>query len=700
MSNSPVTLTLIMIVKNESKIMTRCLDSIREYVDHIVISDTGSTDDTPAIIQSYLQKYNIPGKVYQDQWKNFGHNRSKSVENGKEWLSSQSINLSTNYFVTIDADMILKFLPSFKKEDLSEHSSWMIEQKNDSISYYNLRMFRSDLPYKCIGVTHEYWGCDDVKDDGRLDSVYIDDRGDGGCKSDKFTRDIALLTKGIEDEPDNERYIFYLAQSYSDSGDIDNGLKWYLNRIQAGGWIEEIYISHRRRGELWMKKGEPEKAIVEWLKAYECIPDRSETIFRIIQHFRINGDNHLALSFLRMALPIPYPEEYVLFIEHPIYCYRLAEEFSIIAYYVGKKQEGNIACQLLLLNKDVPQYVKDSVFNNSYFYIQKLNAKRHYQLSLSLDEPYQSSSSCLMYNDNKDNNNKNIQGVVRAVNYSMDDRFKYSIRDTKGIVRTKNFWLEMKDENDLNPCEIYEIEFNEKNENNPPRVRDSHVKGFEDIRICHVGDKIFGIAVDWEYGRMNHPSVVYFSLVKNHKNKDKYWIDRVKPIQYRDDICQKNWVLYSENGKLFAVYSHHPLTIIELDIDFVQPEKVVLEKYSPYDLSRVRGSSIPIKIGSERLFITHEVIHRDTRKYYHRFLTYDMDWNITKISEPFYFGHFYVEFSLSVMYNDKGKDKTIIIPYSTKDNTTEFVEIDYDDVKWLPLSSVETINEWISLNIN
>jgi hypothetical protein len=166
-----------------------------------------------------------------------------------------------------------------------------------------------------------------------------------------------------------------------------------------------------------------------------------------------------------MALPIPYPEEYVLFIEHPIYCYRLAEEFSIIAYYVGKKQEGNIACQLLLLNKDVPQYVKDSVFNNSYFYIQKLNAKRHYQLSLSLDEPYQSSSSCLMYNDNKDNNNKNIQGVVRAVNYSMDDRFKYSIRDTKGIVRTKNFWLEMKDENDLNPCEIYEIEFNEKNEN-------------------------------------------------------------------------------------------------------------------------------------------------------------------------------------------------------------------------------------------
>ena len=40
------TLCLCMIVKNEAKIITKCLDSISNYIDYWVISDTGSTDGT------------------------------------------------------------------------------------------------------------------------------------------------------------------------------------------------------------------------------------------------------------------------------------------------------------------------------------------------------------------------------------------------------------------------------------------------------------------------------------------------------------------------------------------------------------------------------------------------------------------------------------------------------------------------------
>lgn len=41
-----ITISLCMIVKNEEKILARCLDSIADLVDEIIIVDTGSTDDT------------------------------------------------------------------------------------------------------------------------------------------------------------------------------------------------------------------------------------------------------------------------------------------------------------------------------------------------------------------------------------------------------------------------------------------------------------------------------------------------------------------------------------------------------------------------------------------------------------------------------------------------------------------------------
>lgn len=41
-----------------------------------------------------------------------------------------------------------------------------------------------------------------------MKGVWIDDRGDGGCKSDKFERDARLLAQGLNEEPNNVRYMF------------------------------------------------------------------------------------------------------------------------------------------------------------------------------------------------------------------------------------------------------------------------------------------------------------------------------------------------------------------------------------------------------------------------------------------------------------------------------------------------------------
>ena len=43
-----ITISLCMIVKNEERILARCLDSVKDLVDEIIIVDTGSADGFPA----------------------------------------------------------------------------------------------------------------------------------------------------------------------------------------------------------------------------------------------------------------------------------------------------------------------------------------------------------------------------------------------------------------------------------------------------------------------------------------------------------------------------------------------------------------------------------------------------------------------------------------------------------------------------
>ena len=69
------TLSLCMITKNEEKNISRCLDSIKDIVDEIIIVDTGSTDKTIEIAKSY------GANIYHYKWNNdFSKARNVSLQ--------------------------------------------------------------------------------------------------------------------------------------------------------------------------------------------------------------------------------------------------------------------------------------------------------------------------------------------------------------------------------------------------------------------------------------------------------------------------------------------------------------------------------------------------------------------------------------------------------------------------------------------
>ena len=212
---------------------------------------------------------------------------------------------------------------------------YLLLQKNTSLAYYNTRLVQASMPWECVGVTHEYWACKAPIQEAQLETLWIDDHDDGGSKSDKFERDIKLLTEGLKDEPDNVRYMFYLAQSYKCLRKFDEAIRWYNARIEKGGWKEEIWYSKFMIGEIYEDIEFWDQALHSYLAAYEHNPDRAEPLQKIATSLSYQRTRiALAYLFAKQGSRIPYPKDQLLFISYPVYDYQFDEEISIAAYYL------------------------------------------------------------------------------------------------------------------------------------------------------------------------------------------------------------------------------------------------------------------------------------------------------------------------------------------------------------------------------
>lgn len=85
-------ISLCMIVKNEEKVIGRCLDSICDIVDEIIVVDTGSTDRTKSIVNQYTDK------IYDFKWVNdFAKARnysfSKATKDYILWMDADDVIL-------------------------------------------------------------------------------------------------------------------------------------------------------------------------------------------------------------------------------------------------------------------------------------------------------------------------------------------------------------------------------------------------------------------------------------------------------------------------------------------------------------------------------------------------------------------------------------------------------------------------------
>lgn len=353
----PQNVCLTMIVKNEAHVIERCLQSARPFIDSWCIVDTGSTDETPALIQRLLKE--IPGELHHSTWKDFGTNRTEAIELALD---------RADYLLFLDADEIFELPSGFDRPELTA-DAYSLEMRHGDTLYWREVLVNTRIRWRYEGVLHEYLTADEPYSRARLTGpsivgMYDGGRSQGQSTIEKYRRDATTLEAALEKEPNNARYVFYLAQSYRDCGENAKGLAAYLRRAAMGGWDEEVWYSLFQAARLRQAVGHSSPTVVEaYLKAYQFRPARAEPLVYLAAYHRERQEHALAHLYAQQAVRISAPDD-MLFLDRSCYVWRGLDEYAVSCYYVGEYRESARSCKELLDGEDLPQSERERVRAN------------------------------------------------------------------------------------------------------------------------------------------------------------------------------------------------------------------------------------------------------------------------------------------------------------------------------------------------
>lgn len=350
-----------MIVKNEAHVIERCLSSLLPLIDSWCIVDTGSTDGTQEVVRRFL--IDVPGELVEEPWSGFAGSRSFALDRARPW---------GDFALTIDADVRLVIEPGFDKKAFtaSLDADYYRVMLRDAVHYQRPLLTSTKLPFSYRGALHEFLEVPEGAVDGGIIKGFHYRSSHDGARSQNPTKsvdDAVTLVEALADgsETDLEsRYVFYLANTLFDAGDLEMAEHTYRSRLTMGGWVEELYICWMRIARIQSMRGCSADVVVDsFLRAYDVLPTRAEALCWAANTARGVDRLPTAYVFARAALSIPRPDD-SLFLEHDVYAWRSLYELSIAAWYVGEHGEGLRACHRLLHEDVLPPAERLAVEGN------------------------------------------------------------------------------------------------------------------------------------------------------------------------------------------------------------------------------------------------------------------------------------------------------------------------------------------------
>jgi len=707
-----------MIVKNESRVIERVLNSVINIIDTYCIEDTGSTDNTIELITNFFNQKGINGKIVNEPFVNFAYNRTHAFQQAEGMA---------DYLLLIDADMIFTHSISVDqiREKLTKYDVVHVFQGSPTFYYKNVRFAKNVPNSKYITPTHEYFSPPNGSIYGNFErnEIFINDRGDGGSKQQKFVRDIKLLSEELEiigeNGPGADRCMYYLANSYRDSGNVPKAIECYKKRVIIGGWVEEVWQSLYSLGNLHKEIGEIEKAIFYWLEAYEKYPKRIENLYKITEYYRNKEQYKTALFFWKLADKLRKTHtswgEY-LFLQSDIYEFLLDYEYSILGYYTNcDHTDLSKSIIKVISHYSVTNITFDTCLKNYKFYTPTLINQYNYNevykkndkektingnmgfASVKNLELLRSIGKNIMKNELENKtfftstpsvaliDDETMIVCVRFVNYSIGSKGEYI---NKEHISTKNVIAVI----DMLNKDEWKLKFEEQILKYD-ETSDCLYVGLEDIRIYpyltkeNKGVVLYNANRGVSYDKMviEHGEIDVFNATTVNSGN----LIRLTDVKVKKRDIEKNWVLFDDNrGNVKCIYSWNPLIIGEIDSNhsFNEVYRLSVENGAngliPKFFERVRGSSNGVSIPetNEVWFLCHIVSYEDRRRYYHLFIVLDKTtYRVIKYTRFFTFRKESVEYSTGFIYIKETCE--FLIGFSIMDSISDYMIVTKDTIE-------------------
>lgn len=237
-----ITISLCMIVKSEEQVLARCLSSIQEIVDEIIIVDTGSTDRTKEIAASYTKAiYNFEWSDDFSEARNFSF--SKATKDYILWLDADDVLEKDEHekFMMLKNELQRKDIDSV----MMDYHVAFDENGRPTSSLKRNRLIKRSRQFRWVGAVHEYLAVH-----GRV-----------------IQSDIAITHR--KEKPHTDRNLqIYRRRDERGEHFSPRDVYYFGNELKDHGLYEEAIEKYEKF--LAMKKGWVEDKIAACLKLSDC----------------------------------------------------------------------------------------------------------------------------------------------------------------------------------------------------------------------------------------------------------------------------------------------------------------------------------------------------------------------------------------------------------------------------------------------
>ena len=380
----------VCIIARDEPLLEGCLKSIRDYVDEIVVIDTGSKDNTPDIARKYADVV----EVFTDC-----NNPETGLIEDFAMARSYSFSLAKNKWVMwCDADDIITGMDRLPKllDDAEKDSNiscylfpyeYAYNDKGECVLvHYRERLLRDTSIFKWVNPVHEVL----IPVEGarvtyvRTEALIYKHQRQHGTKMAEPGRNLRILRKYVEKHGTSDaRQLYYLGLELTNSNLLDEAIPVLTQYIEASGWDDEKCLACLKLVQIYQSRSDYANGVKWALKAIEVRETWGECYFAVgkMHYFmaQAGGPNtqrnwERCIFFLNLGLTMP-PTQTMLFV-NPLERELEVYEYLNMAYNVtGRVKEAFEAAQKgLAKHPDAQNLAHNKIIYENHLTVESITA--------------------------------------------------------------------------------------------------------------------------------------------------------------------------------------------------------------------------------------------------------------------------------------------------------------------------------------